>query len=95
MAEEYDRMEVDEEVDDQQQDDEDEEAFEAADDEAEEEEQQDEESRDSDEIAEVCQSAKPPSAATATVGCVWLELTLECATCRRMPSRLPSQRSSA
>jgi hypothetical protein len=52
MAEEYDRMEVDEEVDDQQQDDED-----------------DEESRDSDELAEVCQSANPPSPAT-TVGCV-------------------------
>jgi hypothetical protein len=69
MAEEYDRMEVDEEVDDQQQDDEDDEAFEAAEDEAEDEEQHDEESRDSDELAEVCQSANPPSPAT-TVGCV-------------------------
>ena len=72
MADEYDRMEVDEQHDaDQQQDDEDEEAFEAAD-EVEEEEQQDEESKESEELAEVWCGGAPLLDVYWTAAHMWL-----------------------
>lgn len=68
MADEYDRMEVDEQQD---QDDgaEDDEAFEAADEEVEEDDQQDEESKESEEAAEVCSFMPTTAAATHGLCC--------------------------
>lgn len=98
MAEEYDQMEVDEEVQDQQDDGEDDEAFEAADEELEEDDQPYEDSRESEEPAEVCGAFKarpgplaPPPPATT----VLVQLTIGVAVCRRMQLRCPKQRSSA